>query len=300
MNERDRYKDRNLAPLEDVIALARTLPLPPDNCDVEEQRAQLIALSERPARSPRMRRAVLAIAVPALAAAAAAAVIVRRAPVSVSVPTISVLPQGSTDDLDEPRVTRNRDDLASTSSASTGPHDGTSSLATTPRSEYRTTSVGRKTASAGASQSVHPEVAMVGMSNATLAGSASELAFQRGIASLQAGNFSRAITELEKVVADPGSPVIEDGRFWIAVAYARAKRTHAAIDAFERFLEQHPTSVRFREASTMLGWQLFAMGDRDRARALFKQGIGDANPTVNRSARAGLEMIDDRAQVTAK
>jgi TolA-binding protein len=141
---------------------------------------------------------------------------------------------------------------------------------------------------------------MVGMSNAPLAGSASELAFQRGIASLQAGNFSRAITELEKVVADPSSPVIEDGRFWIAVAYARAKRTHAAIDAFERFLEHHPTSVRFREASTMLGWQLFAMGDRDRARALFKQGIEDANPTVNRSARAGLEMIDDRAQVTAK
>lgn len=297
MNERDRHTDSDLAPLEDVIALARTLPLPPDNCDVEEQRAQLIALSERPVRAPRLRRAVVAIAIPVLAAAAAAAaVVVRRAPVSASVPTISVVPTGSTDDIDDPTVTRNRDDNARPSTGL----PGTSSLATAPRSEYRTASIGRKTASAGASHSVHPEVATVGMSNASLAGSIGELAFQRGIAALQAGNISRAITELEKVVADPNSPVIEDGRFWIAVAYARAKRTHAAIDAFESFLEQHPTSGRIREASTMLGWQLFAIGDRERARVLFKQGIVDANVTVNRSARAGLETIDGRAQPRVK
>lgn len=299
MNERDRHKDRNLAPLRDVIALARTLPLPPDNCDVEEQRAQLIALSERRTRAPRARRAVLAIAVPVLAAAAAAAVVIQRIPVSASVPTISVLPRASTDDVDEPLVTRNAD-IADTSIALRGPQDRASSLTAPTSSEYRTTRIGWKTASAGASHSAHSEVATVGVSDSLPAGTIGELAFQRGMAALQGGNFSRAITELEKVVTDPNSPVIEDGRFWVAVAYARAKRTHAAIDAFERFLEHHPTSVRFREATTMLGWQLFTIGDRDRARVLFEQGLADANPTVNRSARAGLEMIDDRARSSAK
>ena len=298
MSERDRHADTSLPPLRDVIALARMLPLPPDDGDVEERRAQLIALSERPTRRPRMGRVVVAMFVPVVAAAAVAAVVLRPVPVSVPVPMAGVLPSEPTNDTEESFTSRKRNDIASVSGEVPRRNEESSSLAIAPRAPYRTTSIGRKTASASASHltRANHDVTTIAVSNVSQAQAADEVAFQQGIAALQAGNFSLAITELEIVVADPNSPVIEDGHFWIAVAYARAKRTRAAIDAFESFLDHHPTSVRFREASTMLAWQLLSLGAVDRARALFEKGIADANPTVQRSARAGLKTIGDRSE----
>lgn len=357
---------RELAALRRVIALARAIPAPPDRSDVEEQRAQLLALSERPSRPTRVRRVPVALAVPLVAAAAFAILALpRRADETQpatpeSIPALAPSPVAP---LPPPPAPTRRAAISASNGASYALvtpqpdevvqlHDGTLrvqvahldpgerfriitgnaevevrgtsfevvveadrlmsvgvdagrvdvrprdgkpfTLLAGQRWNDRVARTGRKTASAAASHQTDGPVSTVAVAHPPGSASATELAFQRGVAALQAGSISLAITELERVVADPDCPLIEDGRFWIAVAYARAKRARAAVEAFERFLDHHPRSVRHGEATTMLAWQLLDLGEHDRARALFEQGLADPNPAVRRSARAGLEMITAR------
>lgn len=302
---------RELAALRQVISLARTLPTPADRGDVDEQRAQLVALAERTSPAWRPRRVVVTLVVPLVAAAAAVAILLPRWMQETLPPTTSQARSVTPKDPQPPApVTQRAESLpptmpppeATTASAGSAGSNVAPHAAVTPPPDqvarHRTArvEVARKTASSA--EAHHPAAkTSTFILSATPPVEAGEVAFQRGIAALQAGNMSLATRELERAVGNPNSAVIEDSRFWLGVAHARAKRTRAAVDAFERFLDHHPGSVRRGEAATMLAWQLLALGERDRARTLFEEGLADDKPAVHRSARAGLLKLGERTEV---
>lgn len=352
------------ATLERVIALGRTISAPPDRSDVEEQRAQLLALTQQPSRPSRTRVVRVVLAIP-LAAAAAIAIVhlspssrsagpatqqaapsfapvsvappappsspIRRAVVTASENAWYALASSQPDEVVQLhegtlRVDVSHLDIGERFRIITGNAEievrGTSfQVAVTAdrlvsvlvrdgRVEVRhrgmkpfTLLGGQRWDARGPQRPA--KVAVVALSSqssgATLTKTStapteivptSDVAFQRGFSALQAGDLSLAIAELEKVVADPSASLIEDARFWLAVAYARSKRTRAAVDGFERFLAHHPRSVRRGQATAMLAWQMLELGDADRARALFTQALADSSPEVRLSASAGLAQLD--------
>jgi TolA-binding protein len=93
--------------------------------------------------------------------------------------------------------------------------------------------------------------------------------------------------------AEPAAPLAEDSDFWRAVALTRARRPDSRA-ALKDFLERHPHSQRTGEASAMLGWQLFEIGEVGAAEAQFVTAAGDRVPRVLASAHAGLAAIAAR------
>ncbi len=124
---------------------------------------------------------------------------------------------------------------------------------------------------------------------------ASEVAFGRGFRALRRGNYGEAGEQFEAAIASgPGSPLVDDARYWRAVALARSGRTAAARDALGEFLRLHARSPRAGEASVMLGWMLLESGDRTGAFRRFKAAAGDRDPAVRASAAKGLARIRAR------
>jgi TolA-binding protein len=123
---------------------------------------------------------------------------------------------------------------------------------------------------------------------------ASELAFGRGFRALRRGNYGEASEQFELAIAGgPGSRLVDDARYWRAVALARSGQTAAAQGALGEFLRLHPRSPRAGEASVMLGWMLLDSGDRTGAFRRFKAAAADRDPVVRASAAKGLARITD-------
>ena len=121
---------------------------------------------------------------------------------------------------------------------------------------------------------------------------ASEVAFGRGFRALRRGDYGEASEQFDAAIASgPGSPLVDDARYWRAVALARSGRTGAARDALGEFVRIHPRSPRAGEASVMLGWMLLEAGDRTGAFRRFKAASGDRDPAVRASAEKGLARI---------
>jgi TolA-binding protein len=119
-----------------------------------------------------------------------------------------------------------------------------------------------------------------------------ERAFAEGWGSLRRGQFEVAASAFDRAVATgAGEPILEDARFWRAVALARADRRKAAIAALRDFIARHPTSPRFTEASSILGWQLVKEGMTKEAEQRFQAAAQASQPAVRESARAGLGAI---------
>ncbi len=119
-----------------------------------------------------------------------------------------------------------------------------------------------------------------------------EVAFQDGWRTLRAGNYGNAADAFHTVIAlDPDGPLAQDARYWRAIAQARAGRAATARISMARFLEKHPKSSRAGEISTMLGWLLVDVGDREAAQRRFKAAMHDDDEKVRNSARAGLEAL---------
>ena len=121
---------------------------------------------------------------------------------------------------------------------------------------------------------------------------ASEVAFGRGFRALRRGNYGEAAEQFESAIASgPGSALVDDARYWRAVALARSGQTDTAREALGEFLQLHARSPRAGEASVMLGWMLLEAGDRTGAFRRFKGAAGDRDPTVRASAQKGLAKI---------
>lgn len=103
-----------------------------------------------------------------------------------------------------------------------------------------------------------------------------------------AAAFERAAT------AAPGGSLTEDAWYWRAVSLARGGQAAAARAAFAAFLEHYRASPRAPQASTMLGWLLFDVGDLDAAAQRFGVAADAAAPTVRDSARKGLDAVRRR------
>ena len=124
--------------------------------------------------------------------------------------------------------------------------------------------------------------------------SASDLAFQEGIAALRAGETKTAASAFERAIASNGGALVEDSRFWLAVARARSGQPTAAIRGFEDFLALHPRSARAGKASAMLGWVLLETNDLEGAKRRFDAAVTDPAPEVRASAAAGLDEVAQR------
>jgi hypothetical protein len=109
---------------------------------------------------------------------------------------------------------------------------------------------------------------------------------------LREGRAAQAAAAFDQVAgaADDGG-VVEDARYWRAVALARAGEARAAEAALVQFLGQFPRSPRAGEASVILGWSRLRASDPEGARAAFTRGMTDPNERVRLGAREGLSRI---------
>lgn len=128
--------------------------------------------------------------------------------------------------------------------------------------------------------------------------SAAELAFMDGWAALRQGRYQGAADSFaraaEQGAGTPGTPLLEDARFWHAVAVARSGQRPLAIAALREFLHQHPTAARAGEASAILGWQLLRDGQLDAAQRCFEAAEKDSHAPIRETARAGLAAVAAR------
>ena len=124
-----------------------------------------------------------------------------------------------------------------------------------------------------------------------------ELAYDEAWAALRGGEFAHAAASFTRVaLLAPDGSLVEDARFWRAVALARARRSAEAVAAFRDFLDAHARSPRAGQASAMLGWLLIDARAFDEAARRFDAASGEPDPAVRRSARAGLDALARRAR----
>lgn len=133
--------------------------------------------------------------------------------------------------------------------------------------------------------------------------SAAELAFMDGWAALRQGHHQSAAVSFARAAAlgegAAHAPVLEDSRFWRAVALARAGQRPAAVQALREFLGRHPGAARFGEAKAILGWQLLQDGLLDEAQQCFEAAEKDPHAPIRENARSGLAAVTTQRQRSA-
>jgi TolA-binding protein len=130
--------------------------------------------------------------------------------------------------------------------------------------------------------------------------SAAERAFDEGWSALQRGEFGPAAEAFARIESAAGSEsIVEDARFWRAVALGRSGQSQAEAYALRRFLSLHSGSSRAGEASAILGWLLVKQGQFDEAKQRFQAAARDSRDEVRQSARAGLANIAAKSPATS-
>ena len=119
-----------------------------------------------------------------------------------------------------------------------------------------------------------------------------ETAFELGWAALQTKRFGEAADAFARAGADAATDAERaDAQFFLGVALARDGDKGAALAAFERFLDDHPSSPRAAEVAAMAGWILYDEKEEARAEALFEKAAASNVPRVKKSGEDGLEAI---------
>ena len=116
-------------------------------------------------------------------------------------------------------------------------------------------------------------------------------ALRQGRHQIAAACFTRAA---EQSSGATSVSLLEDARFWRAVALARAGQQPLAVAALRDFLRQHPRSARGGEATVILGWQLLREGQLDQAQRCFEAAASDPHSAVRDNARSGLTAVAAR------
>jgi TolA-binding protein len=128
--------------------------------------------------------------------------------------------------------------------------------------------------------------------------SPAERAFMDGWTALRKGRHQAAAESFalaaEQNKDTTNAALVEDARFWRAVALARAGQHQPAVAALREFLRHHPTSVRFGEARVILGFQLLREGQLDEAQRCFESAQQDSHSQIRDSARSGLAAVAAR------
>lgn len=131
--------------------------------------------------------------------------------------------------------------------------------------------------------------------------SVAELAFMDGWAAMRQGRHQAAAASFaraaEQSAGSPSSSLLEDARFWNAVAVARSGPRPLAITALREFLRHHPAAVRAGEASAILGWQLLREDRLDEAQRCFEEAEKDSHTSIRENARSGLAGVAARRQL---
>ena len=125
------------------------------------------------------------------------------------------------------------------------------------------------------------------------AASAAEGAFQRGWRRFSRGDY-RTAAEAFAEADVPGSPVLEDARYWRAVALVKADARGPADLALRRFVDLHPTSSRTDEAALLLARLRLLAADYEGARPWLQQAARSTRPTVRRRAEALLRRVGEQ------
>lgn len=130
--------------------------------------------------------------------------------------------------------------------------------------------------------------------------SAAEQAFDEGWSALQRSEFGPAAAAFARIESAAGNEsIVEDARFWRAVALGRSGQSQDAAYALRRFLSLHPGSSRAGEAAAILGWLLVKQGQFDEAKVRFHAAALDSRDEVRQSARAGLANLAARRPATS-
>ena len=113
---------------------------------------------------------------------------------------------------------------------------------------------------------------------------------------LRAHDYKKAADGFARVLKDaPAAPLADEASFWRATALARDDDSPAALAAFRQMLDAYPKSPRRGEASTILGWFLFAAHQPIEAEDRFHAAVDDPHEDVRASAREGLETLVPRS-----
>lgn len=131
-----------------------------------------------------------------------------------------------------------------------------------------------------------------------IAMSPAERAFLDGWTALRQGRHQIAAAYFTRAAEESGgatsASLLEDARFWRAVALARAGQHPQAVAALRDFLRQHPGSARAGEATVILGWQLLREGQLDEAQRCFEAAASDPHSAIRDNARSGLTAVAAR------
>ena len=114
-----------------------------------------------------------------------------------------------------------------------------------------------------------------------------EDAFNAGWTALRTRNFAQASHAFEEVLRVPDSPLVEDARYWNAVALQSAGKTSEALAAWDELLAAHPGAERAAEANVAAGWLELSRGNLAGARARFEAVGSEASARVRASAQSG-------------
>ncbi len=128
--------------------------------------------------------------------------------------------------------------------------------------------------------------------------SPAERAFLDGWTALRQGHHQAAAACFTRAAEQSNGAasvsLLEDARFWRAVALARAGQHPPAVAALRDFLRQHPGSARAGEATVILGWQLLREGQLDEAQRCFEAAASDPHSAIRDNVRSGLTTVAAR------
>ena len=116
--------------------------------------------------------------------------------------------------------------------------------------------------------------------------------FEAGWQALRAGTPRAAAVAFEAAARLEG-PLRADAAWWHVVALGRAGDDAASRGALERYLRAYPASKHRAEASVMLGWLDFTVGQVDAAERAFRAGRQARRAAVRAQAEAGLKAVAD-------
>ena len=111
----------------------------------------------------------------------------------------------------------------------------------------------------------------------------SELAFQRGWAALRRAEYraaARAFADADRA----GSQVLEEARYWRAIALIRADNRTDAESALRRFLARHSESSRRGEAALLLARLRLLASDMNEAKTWLEEAAKSERADVKRRA----------------
>ena len=142
-------------------------------------------------------------------------------------------------------------------------------------------------------------VIVSGLSVETLADIASETVtkaeqhFEKANELLNRKEYKAAIAEFEEVLSiSPNSKIAQDAQYWIGQSYFEARQFDAALSAFQKLLDEHPTSTIIPSTKQMIQRVQQAKKNRALFEAVKKADIEQVRLLIAEGADVDAKWVD--------